>query len=77
MLDTQAFALLVLSCAVGVTAHVAIVFRLASIAPRGPALIAFLVPPLAPFFGIRARMFATSAIWLFAWIVYFATRACA
>lgn len=76
--DAQAFALLVFSCAVGVTAHVAIAWRLVAVASRWRALLALLallVPPLALFLGLRARMFATSAIWLLAWIAYFAIRA--
>jgi hypothetical protein len=73
--DTQAFALLVLSCAAGVTAHVALVFRLAGVVSRWLAVAALLVPPLALVLGVRARLYATSALWLGTWGVYFAMRA--
>ncbi len=72
--DTQLFALIVLSCAVGVTAHLAIVWQLAAHAPRWRSLLALLVPPLTLFFGIRARSFVTTAVWAVAWIVYFGAR---
>lgn len=74
MSDTQVFASLVLSSAVGVTAHVAIAWQLAAIEPRWRALLALLVPPLALVFGIRSRLYVTSAVWLVAWIAYLCVR---
>jgi hypothetical protein len=68
--DAVAFAVVVLSCAVGVTAHVALVWRLAFVAPRWRALLALVCPPLAPIWGVHARLFVRSAIWLAAWTAY-------
>lgn len=75
MSDAVAFGILVLSCAVGVTVHVALVWGLSSVAPRWRAALALVCPPLAPIWGIRARLFVRSALWLAAWTAYLVMRA--
>ena len=74
MSDALVLALLVLSCAVGATAHVALVWRLAQRPPRWRAPVALLCPPLAPLFGASERLFVRTGIWVLAWGVYVATR---
>ena len=65
---------LVLSFAVLVTSHVALVFGLTTRIPRWKGPVALLVPPLAPFWGVTARMYFRSALWLGSLLVYAATR---
>ncbi|MGC4089833.1 MAG: hypothetical protein QM756_18495 [Polyangiaceae bacterium] len=66
------FTMLLLSCALGalVTAHVALVAGLATQKPRWRALLALLLPPLAPYWGLEARRFGWSAAWIAAALVY-------
>jgi hypothetical protein len=47
-----------------VTAQVALVVSLALRPPRWRALLAFLVPPLAVYFGWRERLRAWASVWL-------------
>jgi len=47
-----------------VTAHVALVAGLAGRLPRWRAAVALVAPPLAPYWGYRARMGARAAIWV-------------
>lgn len=64
--------LLFLACAFGVlaTAHVALLFELALTLPRVRLALAFLVPPLAPYFGFRAGKRWWSWIWVGAALLY-------
>lgn len=75
----ELFALLLLSGALGLlfTAHVALVGALFWLTPRWRALLALLVPPLAPYFGWQARRYVWSGIWLLASIAYIASRVAA
>ena len=65
--------LLVLAFAVVVTTHVALVAGLAGRAPRWRALVALVVPPLAPYWGwngLRRR----SVLWIAGAVVYLVLR---
>jgi hypothetical protein len=64
---------LVLAFAVVVTAHVTLVVGLAGRAPRWRALVALVVPPLAPYWGwdgLRRR----SLLWMAGAVVYAVLR---
>jgi hypothetical protein len=73
--DTAAFALLVVSFATLVTAHVTIAFGLSRRAPWWRAPVAFVVVPLAPYWALRARMRVRAALWGVAALVYLYARA--
>lgn len=70
MSDGTVLVFVVLTFAVLVTAHVAIVFGLARHEPRWRAAVAFFVPPLAPYWGFRERMRVRSIIWGVAFLLY-------
>jgi hypothetical protein len=53
-----------------ITVHVAIAFGLSRKSPRWRALVAFFVPPLAPYWALRLGMVARGAIWLAAVVAY-------
>ena len=66
-------ALLVLppaALALFVTAHVAIVTRLFGDPPRWRAVVAFILPPLAFYWGTQAKMTALCRLWLGALLAY-------
>ena len=71
--------MLLLSGALGllVTAHVALVAALFWYKPRWRALLALIVPPLAPYFGWQERRYVWSGLWLVAGITYIASRVAA
>lgn len=64
--------MLVLAGAFGmlVTAHVALFVALIQRRPRWRAIVALVVPPLAPFWGWEARQRLASAVWVVALLVY-------
>jgi hypothetical protein len=64
---------LVLAFAVVVTAHVTLVAGLAWRAPRWRALVAFVVPPLAPYWGWSALRLR-SVVWLVGAVAYAVLR---
>ena len=68
----EAFRIVLLAVAFGVlvTAHVALLFTLAFRTPRWRALVALLVPPLAPYWGWQERRHIASSVWLFGSIAY-------
>lgn len=74
MRDLVLVAVLVLAFATAVTAHVTLVFGLARRAPRWHALIALVVPPLAPVWGMRARMTVRSVAWVTGVVAYAVAR---
>ena len=65
---------LVGSFAVMVTAHVAIAVGLVLEKPRWHGLLALVVCPLAPFWGMQAGMRVRSGLWIGALMVYVIAR---
>ena len=61
---------LVVSFALLVTAHVALSVGLALRRPRWRGPLAFLVPPLAPWWGMQQRMRAWSLLWIGSLAIY-------
>jgi len=72
--DTTSFAVLLVSFATLVTAHVTIAYGLARRAPwwRGP--VALVVVLLAPYWALRARMHVRAAAWIVGAVVYLIAR---
>lgn len=65
-MSTLEFAALVGAFAGFVTAHVSIVWGLLFVQPRWHAVVALVVCPIAPFWGIQSGMHVRSAVWLVA-----------
>ena len=65
---------IVTSFALLVTAHVALAAGLLARKPWLRALLAFFVPPAAPYFGIRERMWVRSIVWMLSLAVYVGAR---
>jgi hypothetical protein len=65
---------LVVSFAALVTAHVSLVAGLAARRPRWRALVALVVAPLAPYWGLREYMRARSIAWIAFAFMYAAAR---
>jgi hypothetical protein len=72
--DEALAALLVVSFAVLVTAHVTLLAGLAARRPRWQALLALALPPAAPFLGWRARMNVRTVAWVLGAVGYAVTR---
>jgi hypothetical protein len=72
--DEAVAALLVVSFAVLVTAHVTLLAGLAARRPRWRALFALALPPLTPLWGWRARMNVRTAAWVLGAVAYAVTR---
>ena len=53
-----------------ITAHVTIAFGLARRAPRWRALVALVIPPLAPYWALGARMWVRASLWLASVAIY-------
>lgn len=70
MNDLVVFAWLVVAFAALVTAHVALVWGLAKREPRGRALAALVVFPLAPYWGVREHMRVRAALWMAFGVAY-------
>lgn len=71
MSDLAKYLLLVVAFAVLVTTHLTLVIGLAiHERPRARALAALVIPPLAPYFGARARMIARTAVWCVSAVAY-------
>lgn len=70
MKDFVVVGALVFSFALLVTAHVVLVWGLAFHKPRWRALVAFFVPILAPYFGLKEKMRVRSVLWIISAIVY-------
>jgi hypothetical protein len=65
---------MVVSFATLLTAHVALTAGLLTEPPRIRALVAFVLFPLAPYWGFRGKLHGRSITWLAALSVYVATR---
>ena len=61
---------LIVGFALLATVHVALVWGLVFRKPRWRALVAFVLPPAAPFFGFKEKMRVRSTIWIVAAVVY-------
>jgi hypothetical protein len=70
MRDALLFGGLLLAFAALCTVHVAIVWDLAKEHPRWRALVAFFVPPLAPYWALRSGMVVRGGIWIGSVILY-------
>lgn len=70
--DMDPLRLLLLAVAFGtlVTAHLALVIGLAARPPRRRALLAFFLPPLAPYWGWQERRYLASTLWLIGLVGY-------
>ena len=76
-MDAFLVIVIVTSFALLVTSHVALVAGLAWRRPRLRGLVALLVPPAAPYFGVRERMWVRSILWALSLVVYLAARVAA
>jgi hypothetical protein len=65
---------LVLAFASFATAHVALVLALAARPPRWRAAAAAVVPPLAPYWGVREKMALRTGLWLASALAYTVVR---
>jgi hypothetical protein len=52
--------------------HVALSVGLALLGPWYRGLVAFLVPPLAPFWGYHGRLHARSSLWILSLVIHLA-----
>lgn len=68
---------IVVSFAAFVAAHVALSAGLAARDPRWRGAVAFVVPPLAPFWGLKEKMRGRTIAWVAAGVAYGAARAAA
>jgi hypothetical protein len=68
---------IVASFAAFVTAHIALAVGLVGRKPRARGLVALFIMPLAPYFGIREKMWARSILWAAALVAYLAARVAA
>jgi hypothetical protein len=73
--DIVAVALMVCAFATLVTAHVTLALGLARRLPRWRAAVAFVVPPLAPWWGWQSRMRIRAGVWIAAAVAYAMARA--
>lgn len=67
-------AMLVISLALLITAHVAITYGLAWRSPRWRAPVAFFVAPTAPYWAWRENMRVRAGIWSAALVLYVVAR---
>jgi hypothetical protein len=70
MKDSVVVPLLLVTFALAVTVHVAIVFGLLRRSPRWHALVALVVPPFAPYWAWREDMRIRASLWMGAVVVY-------
>jgi hypothetical protein len=68
--DIAILTTLVVAFATLLTVHVLLALGLARRTHRGRALVAFVVPPLAPWWGWREKMHVRGVLWIAAAIVY-------
>jgi hypothetical protein len=70
MRDAEIVATLVVGFAGLVTAHLASIVGLAARSPRHRALVALVVPVLAPYWAAKARMVVRTVLWVASFAVY-------
>lgn len=74
MSDLGSMVAVALTFALLVTAHAAILVSLALRSPRWRAALAFIVPPLAPYWGFEEKMRVRSSLWIAGLVLYVAAR---
>jgi ABC-type uncharacterized transport system permease subunit len=72
--DLVVFAALVTAFALLVTMHVALAVRLLLREPRWRGLVALILPPLAPYWGMEAGMKRMATLWVVALSIYVVAR---
>lgn len=72
--DLAVFAALSVLVGIAVSTHLTTLFGLANRKPRWPALVAFFVPPAAPFFAARAGMWVRAILGVVSLIGYGVVR---
>jgi ABC-type uncharacterized transport system permease subunit len=72
--DLVTFAALVAAFALLVTMHVALSFRLLLRQPPWRGLVALILPPLAPYWGMEAGMKRMATLWIVALSIYIVAR---
>ncbi len=65
---------IVVSFATLLTAHLALAAGLLARSPRSRGLVALLVPPLAPYYGAREKLWVRAILWIASLVVYVAAR---
>ena len=73
-MDALVLLSLLLSFAILVTAHVALAAGLTRRNPRWRGPVSFLLPPLAPYWGMEAGMKKRAGVWVGALCVYSLAR---
>jgi hypothetical protein len=73
LVDAALFVAITLSFATFVTAHVALALGLTLRAPRWHGPLSFVVPPLAPYWGLQAGFRARAACWVGGVLAYSAS----
>lgn len=74
MNDLIVFGVLVVAAAWLLTTHVAVVYGLARTPPRRDALVALVLPPLAPYWALRRGMHVRGVMWVVALVAYVTAR---
>ena len=64
----------IVSCALLITAQISIVAALAVRPPRWRALVAIVIPPLAPFWALREKLRGRAATWIVSALIYAIAR---
>jgi hypothetical protein len=72
--DAILFGATIAAFALLVTAHVTIALGLVRRVPRWRGLVAFVLPPLAPYLAARAQMRVRATAWMCALVVYAVMR---
>jgi hypothetical protein len=70
--DLALIIVLVLSAGVLLSAHVSLSVGLARLGPWHRGLLAFVIPPLAPFWGYHGKLHTRSLIWIVAVTIHLA-----
>lgn len=73
-MDLVVFIALIAAFALLVTVHLALATRLVLREPRWRGLVALLVPPLAPYWGMEAGMKKLATLWVVALSIYVVAR---
>jgi ABC-type uncharacterized transport system permease subunit len=72
--DLVVMASLIVAFALLVTMHAALVLRLLLREPRWRGLVALVLPPLAPYWGLEAGMKRMATLWIVALSIYIVAR---